>query len=236
MINILTVLKIKPDGTGYNSEWLYKLQNSISRNLTIPHQHICLTDDLSITKCKTIDFSPEINDPEYYWYKINLFRPIEELKGPCLYFDLDMVVSGSLDQLVHSLIESKNTCEIFGTKNPFLNGDPTPKQKFNSSILFWKENPTHLWDRFLTKRVKSWKMITKDALTHGDQAYIANFCDIGFIDDYIPSGTIARLADYQKGKTSVIFFAGKKKPNSYGNHPAIKEHWRLDGWVNNDIR
>ena len=223
MLKILTVWN--PNEL-YTKDWLLKLQDSVSRNLSIPHEHICLTNEI-LDHCITIPFGQDGPLLDGYWFKVKMFCSHPALEGPCLYFDLDLVISGPLDDMVHSLLKSNDDIEIFGARDPFVNESATtPKHFFNSSILFWKKNPTHLWNRFITDRVKVWKMTTKDEYTHGDQAYIATFAKIGFVNDYCIDSFIVRLADYQEGRTSVIFFAGKKKPNSYTENAYIKKHWR----------
>jgi hypothetical protein len=223
-LKILTVWK--PNEL-YTKDWLLKIQDSISRNLSVPHEHICLTDE-TLDHCKTIKFSNEGHVLDGYWFKVQLFRNLPELQGPCLYFDLDLVVSNSLDTMVTGLLNSTEEFEIFGARDLFVGPDAsTSKHFFNSSILFWKKNPTHLWDRFITQRPKYWKMSTKDEFTHGDQAYIATFSNVGFVNNYCPEGYIIRLDGYEEDKTSIIFFAGKRKPNSYEENSTIKTHWRI---------
>jgi lipopolysaccharide biosynthesis glycosyltransferase len=222
-LKILTVWK---PSEFYTEDWLIKIQDSVSRNLKIPHEHICLTDE-KLNHCKTVNFSNEGYELDGYWFKIQMFRNLPELSGPCLYFDLDLVITNSLDTMITGLINSNEDVEIYGVKDLFVNSAASlPKHFFNSSILFWKKNPTHLWDRFITQRPKTWKMTTKDAFTHGDQAYISSFCNIGFIDSFCPDKYITRINEYEDGKTSIIFFAGKNKPNSCTENTAIIRHWR----------
>lgn len=223
---MLKILAVWNPNELYTKDWLLKMQDSVSRNLSIPHEHICLTDEV-LDHCKTIPFGKDGPILDSYWFKVKMFRNHPELTGPCLYFDLDLVISGPLDDMVCRLLNSDDNVEIFGARDPFVGESAElPKHFFNSSILFWKKNPTHLWDRFITNRVKVWKMTTKDAHTHGDQAYIATFAKIGFVNDYCSDAFIARLADYQKDRTSIIFFAGKRKPNSYAENSYIKKYWR----------
>jgi len=68
---------------GRGDEYVAKMRAMTSRNLTTPHQFVCLTDE-----------------GEYggWWSKIELFRP-GRFKGRVLYLDLDSVVVGPLDTL-----------------------------------------------------------------------------------------------------------------------------------------
>lgn len=225
MIKILTVWKGNPI---LNQSWVQKIQKSISRNLSIEHKHICFTDD-ELDFCETIKFDPALPNPgEGYWYKTNLYRDLPQTVGPCLYFDLDMVISGSLDTLVESLLDNTtNEKEIWGARSPFVPAGLPESDYFNSSILFWKNNPNHLWEKFLTKSPKVWKMSTKTKYTHGDQAFVANNSNFGFVDDFCPENYIATLENYDDQKTSIIFFAGKKKPNAFTHVDVIKKNWSI---------
>ena len=207
MINIITVYK---SGDLYTEECLKKLQNSVSRNLSIPHKHITLSD-VNLTHCETIPFDPRGQDPQAYWLKVQMYRDLPQLAGPCLYFDLDMIVTGPLDTMVDNLLNSTENKEIWGAKNPFVHKDAyTPKHFFNSSILFWKNNPTHLWNRYLTSTPKAWKMSTKDEHTHGDQAFVATFADIGFVDNHCPKNFIMGIDNFIEGETSILFLQVRK--------------------------
>jgi hypothetical protein len=224
MITILTVWK---KNAIYDNTWVKKIQNSISRNLTTKHKHICFTNE-NLDFCETIKFDNSLPDPgEGYWYKTNLYRNLPQTSGPCLYFDLDMVITGTLDPMVNSLLNyTTDDKELWGAKSPFIPNNLPDTDYFNSSIIFWRKNPTHLWDKFLSKSPKVWKMSTKTKYTHGDQAFVANNSKFGFVNDYCPQNFIERLKNYQEGKTSIIFFAGKEKPNGFLLNNAVNKHWR----------
>jgi hypothetical protein len=226
--NELTVLTVWQPNEFYTKDWLLKIQNSISRNLTIPHKHVCLTNE-KLDHCETIPFDERGQSPQAYWLKVQMYRSIPQLSGPCLYFDLDMVIINSLDIMVNNLLNNTdNKTEIWGAKSPFVSKRAiTPKHFFNSSILFWKKNPTHLWEKFITSTPKGWHIHVKDEHTHGDQAFVATFAKIGFIDNYCPEDFIKGIKKYIEGKTSIIFFAGKRKPNSYVHNPIIEKNWRI---------
>lgn len=224
MISIVTVYK---SGDLYTEECLKKLQNSVSRYLSYPHRHITLSD-VSVKGVETIPFDPRNNDPQAYWFKMQMYRDLPQLSGPCLYFDLDMIITGMLDIMVYGLLETTEDKEIWGARNPFVSSEAsTPKHFFNSSILFWKKNPIHLWTRFLTATPKRWKMHTKDEHTHGDQAFVSTYANIGFVDDYCPPNFIKGISNFVEGETSVLFFAGKKKPHFMLDNPIIQKYWKL---------
>lgn len=225
-INIITVWKTY-ENNFYDKDWLLKIQNSVTRNLKYTHEHICLTNE-TLDHCKTIPFSNQINDSHGYWYKLEMFRDLLDLQGPCLYFDLDLVITGNLDPIVNSLVNINDNKEIWGLYSPFVRSTAsTDKHFFNSSMLFWKKNPTHLWDKLITSTIKGWNRHCKDEFTHGDQAFISTFSKFGFINDHCPKNSISSLVSYVEGETSVLLFAGKRKPNAYMHNPIIEKNWRI---------
>lgn len=84
-------------GTKYSSEYVNKLSNMVSRNLTIPHNFYCITDDKTDVECETIDYEDDLPG---WWGKLTFFkkRPYG-LKGRILYLDLDLVIVSNIDEI-----------------------------------------------------------------------------------------------------------------------------------------
>jgi len=79
-------------GNKYPLEYIYRLRAMVAANLAAPHRFRCLSD-------RAIDGIDCVQTTNHYigwWQKINLFAIAD---GPSLYFDLDVVVTGSLDYL-----------------------------------------------------------------------------------------------------------------------------------------
>ena len=97
MLNVVCVnwgLKFKPVYTK-------TLYNMVQRHLTIPHKFICYTNSMKLQKVVEADNFEVRKLPfaeEYtgYWNKLSLFSPEAKLSGPCLYFDLDVVISDNI--------------------------------------------------------------------------------------------------------------------------------------------
>lgn len=82
-------------GDKYASGYVYALQEAVAKNLSIPHRFRCITP-------RNLPGVETRNPPVPYgnwWSKIGLFAP-GVATGPSLYFDLDVVITGSLDYLV----------------------------------------------------------------------------------------------------------------------------------------
>ncbi len=82
-------------GDKYHSGYVYALQEAVRKHLKLEHEFKCITD-------RSLPGIPTVEPVETYpgwWSKLNLFAP-GIATGPSLYFDLDVVITGSLDYLV----------------------------------------------------------------------------------------------------------------------------------------
>jgi hypothetical protein len=92
-------------GTKYSAEYVHILASMVKRNIKVPYRFICMTDDLSGIDPSIETFPikefPE-PAPEYYkceaWRKLLLFeKPLYDIEGKILFFDLDLLVVGNID-------------------------------------------------------------------------------------------------------------------------------------------
>lgn len=74
------------DYLGRGEQYVQTMRGMVARHLGQPHEFVCLTD---------------VGSETGYWSKIELFRP-GRFSGRVVYFDLDSVVVGPLDELVES--------------------------------------------------------------------------------------------------------------------------------------
>ncbi len=95
-------------GTRYGSEYVNRLFYGIQSNLSLPLRFVCLTDDtrgidpavethpLPVTPFDEAAFDAKRGGET--WRKIGLFQPgLVGLQGDTLFLDLDVVVTGSID-------------------------------------------------------------------------------------------------------------------------------------------
>ena len=91
-------------GTRYGPEFVNRLNKSIQKHTKKPTQLICFTDDQTgiddQIKCYPL---PNINLPkiisETPWRKLSVWQfPLQNLTGDVLFLDLDIVITGNLDQ------------------------------------------------------------------------------------------------------------------------------------------
>ena len=92
-------------GDKYDASYVNKLYNMVSRTLTREFRFTCLTDDnsdlLSSIEAHEI---PKLNLPEGIpergWTKLVTFaKNIFDIKGQCLFLDLDLIIVDNIDQL-----------------------------------------------------------------------------------------------------------------------------------------
>ena len=92
-------------GDKYSSDYVNILFNMVSRNLKNPFKFVCFTDDATgiDPRVETFDL-PSLNlpnnIPERGWLKLTTFsKNLADLQGQALFLDLDVIVTGSLDEL-----------------------------------------------------------------------------------------------------------------------------------------
>jgi len=90
-------------GTRYGADYVNRLHAMVRRNTQRPLRFVCFTDD-STGYDEGIEAKPlpHIDLPErvqwFPWRKIGLWQdPLEDITGDVLFFDIDLVITGSID-------------------------------------------------------------------------------------------------------------------------------------------
>lgn len=131
-------------GAKYNADYVLKLKRGVEKHLPqgCDARFVCFTDD----PVDGVTCEPLPVDLPGWWSKVGLFK----LRQPLVYFDLDMVIVGSLAPLLD--------WEGFGIiKDAWLPG-------FNSSVMKLTGNEGHVWDDFIPEDMRRCCM--------GDQQWI----------------------------------------------------------------
>lgn len=91
-------------GTKYGPEFVNKLRAMVRRHLSRPHRFVCFTDDaagldlaggIEVLPLPPMDLPP---GKERGWRKLSTFGgPLADLRGPTLFLDVDVVITGGLD-------------------------------------------------------------------------------------------------------------------------------------------
>jgi hypothetical protein len=95
-------------GTLYGPEYVNRLYRGVRRNLQRKHRFVCLTDDsrgidpgVEVHPLPATSFDEQAFDAKKggsTWRKVGLFQPgLANLQGDILFLDLDVVITGSLE-------------------------------------------------------------------------------------------------------------------------------------------
>lgn len=148
-------------GSKYSSEYVNKLYSMCKRHLTVPFEFVCFTDDLRDidSNIKTIRLK-EIG-VSGWWYKPMFFDKDFPLDGTLLYMDLDIVISGNIDNLF--TYQPDKFC-IIRDFNRSLRSD---WNRMNSSIFRLKSGSMgYVYDEFMKDHAVNQRRF------HGDQDWI----------------------------------------------------------------
>ncbi len=92
-------------GTKYPADYVNTLYSMVARNLTREFRFVCLTEDATglhdqVEVFPLPELSVDLAGPERGWNKLAVFaETLYDLKGKVLCLDLDLIITGSLDEL-----------------------------------------------------------------------------------------------------------------------------------------
>jgi hypothetical protein len=162
-IDLVTVICVR-FGNLYGRDYVEKLRNMVSRNLTVPYKFVCLTDDHHPIEGVQTIYQPNAGYRKGWWHKVHMFDPFLPVSGRLLYFDLDVVIHGNIDKLV----QSYNT-EFVGIRD-FNRKFHSGWKYLNSSIMTWIHGTqSEVWLQFQKDPNVAQKFM-------GDQDWIWKLC------------------------------------------------------------
>lgn len=206
---MITVLCVLRSGGVYNAEWVAKLQRGVSRNLTIPHQFVCLSD--CEVSCERIQLE---HDWPKWWSKLEMFSR-RVISGPTLYLDLDTVIVGNIDWLADLPHE-------FAMLRNFSNPEAV-----GSGVMWFRSVPHIVYDKFaLDPEMYMGRYAMKAGVngSHiGDQAFISDTL-IAPIQHIV--GPVSYKKHCRDGlpDASIVCFHGRPRPDQV-RQSWMKEHW-----------
>lgn len=187
-------------GHKYSPEYVYELQRKVEQHLDEPHEFVCLTEhEFSGINC----IEPKVLY-NGWWNKMQLFQLAT---GRSLFFDLDVVITGSLDYLV-----PYTRCKLAAPMNWAQSGHGG----IQSSVMAWSGELQGIYDWF-----------EKDANVYqarlwGDQEFLTEYLDddewtrIPYVGSYKYHCRQGLPLDLR-----VIVFHGKPDPHE------VKDEWIL---------
>lgn len=191
-------------GKKYPEYSVQRLQKSVSEHLTVPHRFVCVTDrQIEGVKC-----IPPVVDWPGWWGKIAL-HSWEVCAEENLFFDLDVVITGSLDQMV----QKYRKCTLAMP----LNWAQSGHGGCQSSVMMWKKNynTKQIFDLFDPKRI-NWPPVNQPGVLWGDQEWITELRDKQKIESVpIAEGIYSYKYHCRQGlpdNCRVVVFHGDPKP------------------------
>lgn len=147
-------------GSKYGIEYVEKLRNMISRNLTIPYEFFCLTDINIDVPGVTNLVQKNAGYNKGWWHKIHMFDPGLKLSGRILYFDLDVVIHTNIDKLAQYMPD-----RFIGIRDFNRKFHPSWKN-LNSSVMAWNHGQcSDIYLNFVKNQSQALRL-------HGDQDWI----------------------------------------------------------------
>lgn len=138
----ITVLCVR-FGNRYGREYVERLRNMVGRNLNVPYDFVCLTDDKHPIEGVRSIYQPNANYSKGWWHKVHMFDPNLPLAGRILYFDLDIVIHNNIDKL--ALLDPHKFLGILDFNRKFYSN----WKYLNSSVMAWNHGEeTDIWEQF----------------------------------------------------------------------------------------
>lgn len=152
-----------------------------------------------------VDVIPLEHDWPGWWAKMELFRLDI---GPVLYLDLDMVITGPLDELMSHPHE-------FSSKH----NSGKSHTSMNSSVMLWSGPRPDIYDPFIADPQR-WMRECADKRCWGDQGFIErHVTHWDCIEDLFPGAVVSYKRNVRRSKTRkprpetrIVSFHGKPKP------------------------
>lgn len=223
---------------GYDWQYVEKLYSMLERNLSSPIRFHVYTEHDRAVPANMIKHCltewPGISGPKRsWWYKMQLFDPAH-FQGQLLYFDLDVVITGSIDWVTQ--LSRRNFWAIHDFKRLWKPSCYT----INSSVMYYDTNIySYVWEKFQRHNLNDLVVQYK-----GDQDFITEAVDrshLRYFDlDKVVSwrwqafdgGLKNRFRTYNAPgsgtmipkNASILIFHGDPKPHNLTD-PVITKHW-----------
>lgn len=191
-------------GTLYGPEYVNKLYNNLCKNITVPYEFICFTEDTTNVLAPTKPL-PKLN-LEGWWNKLWLFNPQLPIKNDrVFYIDLDTMILGNIDHILSNL-----------NKGLYMLRDFYRPTGYGSGLMSWNLNEQfYLWELFQVEKLKRPLLQLPG---HGDQGFIEHYAHkpiYAFQEEFpgdVVSYKVHRIRDKVEGG-KIMCFHGKPRPH-----------------------
>lgn len=211
-------------GDKYGSEWVYKLRSMVQKHLSLDHQFVCMTDQ----PIEGVDCIPCAEGLPSWWAKVGLFQP-GLFPGLNLYLDLDIVITGSIDDMVTENMATEVVYApddfSYSLVNPKQGiGEHTRKQlggegTVNSSVMIWHDDAgRRVWNDFYVNKMKE---------VHGDQNWITQALWPHTLRLMSPGWICSYKYHVQRGEKTapIVVFHGNPKVTNLSKTDPLRVAW-----------
>lgn len=203
---MVTVACVLRSGGIYNATWVERLKAGVDRNLTEPHNFVCLSD---VPAPRTV---PLKHGWEGWWSKMELFA----LHGPVLFFDLDTLIIGDLGDIVRAASGKR----FVALRDFYRQGGA-----LGSGMMYWENDLSSIYQHFRSDPDRYMNMFRG-----GDQFFIefAAGHDVARWQDIVPGQVVSYKVHAQvqpPAGARVVCLHGMPK---FGDMP--KTSWARQLW------
>lgn len=212
---MLTIACVK-HGKKYGPEYVNILRDMVERNLPeMTGRFVCFTDDPAGINCDTQPLPEGVSG---WWAKLYLF---EACRGPTVYFDLDTVITGPLDEIMN-IRPGFTILREFGRS-----GD----EYYGSGLMAWDGDYSNIWHK--------WLAAEKPMTARGDQEWIERCLpEVNFWQDLFPGKVLSfkadRLWSAPPSDAWVVCFHGEPRPHNVGGW--VKKVWCVGGGTSGSFK
>lgn len=224
---MITVACVLTSGGDYDTAYVRRLQAGVAASLSIPYRFVCLSD--VDVPCECI---PLVHGWPGWWAKMELF----ELLGPLLYFDLDTIITGKINQLAEWIVQSEKSLLM-------LRG--FYRQDRCSGILGWSGDVSRIFHRFYKEHINGSGFKQKPNKTYafagqqhfrGDQEWLTHYLknvdnqlSVTMAQDVMPGiysyKVDVRQTDKVPNDAKIICFHGRPRPTELPEGHELRAHW-----------
>ena len=204
-------------GDGLGVGYVNRLFSAVEANLTIPHRFVCFTDKHPNHFRRSMFGGMEIfpmNVPDWRWNlrKLILYKPDNGLRGRVLAFDLDVVITGCLN-------------EIASDKSKFITCEAAyHKGKVGGSLIGFDADDMGLRDILWPDWSEETRQHIEQVTGGSERKYLAlqfdkNNFKPDFWQDKLPGQVVSYKVDCQNGVPEgarVVRFHGSPRPHEVG--------------------
>jgi len=207
-------------GTKYDSEYVNKLYRGFCRHTTRKFTFICFTDD---SKGLDPNIQPRslIENWTGWWGKASIFSAEHNLSGLKFFIDLDMIITGSLDEIL------KFPGKFALMRTDEISCETQNKNGYNSSVILWRDNAAF---EIIYKQLKEVFTEVTKYIYRFDYWLEMTVRNSEFVQDLFPGQirdyTADCTGDTLPPDTRIVAFPRDPKPHEVKNCQWLDSHWK----------